>query len=140
MHAFLRKALKDADPQSLKVSSAFVDLDADGRLDALAYVSGRDLCGSGGCSLYVLRNEGRAYRIITRTTVTRPPIRVLQHRSHGWSDLGVWVAGGGIIPYEAVLRFDGKRYPGNPTTQTKSKVVPGSGKTVIADEAASTPL
>ncbi|MGH6963522.1 MAG: hypothetical protein ACREE0_03470 [Phenylobacterium sp.] len=140
VHAFLRERLHGPDANGAKVASGFADLNGDGRVDALAYVSGPALCGRGGCSLYVLENTGRGYRLVTRTTITRPPIRVLTHRSHGWRDLGVLVAGGGIIPgYEAVLRFDGKRYPGNPTMQPKPEVR-SAGKTVIADAAPSTPL
>jgi len=49
-------------------------------------------------------------------TVAQQPIRVLDTKSNGWHDLGVWVQGGGIQPgYEARLSFDGKEYPSNPT-------------------------
>jgi hypothetical protein len=49
-------------------------------------------------------------------TLANLPIRRLATSSRGWSDIGVYVSGGGIIQgYEAVLRFDGRRYPGNPT-------------------------
>jgi len=43
---------------------------------------------------------------------------VLSHRTNGWRDLSVLVAGGGIIPgYQAVLQFDGRAYPSNPAMQ-----------------------
>jgi hypothetical protein len=140
VHAFLRDRLVGAGETHTKIATAFVDLDGDGRLDALAYVISPNWCGSGGCSLYILHNEGAAYRLVTRTTVTRPPIRVLQGRTHGWRDVGVWVSGDGAASgYEAVLRFDGRRYPGNPTIQAKAPVG-AAGSTVIAEDAKSLPL
>jgi hypothetical protein len=147
VRAFLRSHFKandleDLDVRSTNVTSAFADLDGDGRLDALAYVSGAAWCGSGGCKLYVLENRGRSYRIVGRTTVTRPPIRVLQRRTHGWRDIGVWVAGGGIIPgHDVVLRFDGWKYPSNPSTQTALKHFRDrAGEVVIARDAPAVPL
>ncbi len=66
-------------------------------------------------SLCAVTDTGRLSRV-TNISITRPPIRVLPTVTHGWHDLGVMVAGGGIIPgYEARLRFDGHSYPSNPT-------------------------
>lgn len=80
------------------------------------YVEGRNWCGTGGCLTLVLKQFGSSYRVVTRITIARTPIRVLASKSNGWQDLGVWVQGGGIQPgYEAGLRFDGTRYPGNPS-------------------------
>jgi hypothetical protein len=43
---------------------------------------------------------------------------VSPHRRNGWNDLIVFVSGGGIQPgYYAVLPFDGKKYPENPTIE-----------------------
>jgi len=139
VRAFLRQHLNRPNVKDLRVALGFADLNGDGRLDALAYVSGAALGGSGGCRLYVLENDGRAYRIVAQTSVTRPPIRVLLRRSHGWNDIGVRVSGGGIgAGHEVALRFDGMRYPPNPTTEAPLKG-PSAGKTAIADET-STPL
>jgi hypothetical protein len=41
---------------------------------------------------------------------------VLETSSHDWRDIGIYVSGGGtLIGYEAVVSFDGKKYPLNPT-------------------------
>jgi len=75
-------------------------------------------------------------------TVVQQPIRVLDTKSSGWHDLGVWVQGGGIQPgYEARLLFNGKEYPSNPTVppaQPLAKKV--SGKIVVSRSATGEPL
>lgn len=96
--------------------AAFVDLDEDGKQDIVAYASGPQYCGSGGCSMSVLRATGKGYDTIGRTTVTQLPIRLLPSRSHGLHDLGVAVSGGGASEHAVRLRFDGRRYPSNPTS------------------------
>jgi len=124
-----------------RYSVALSDLNGDHRPEALIYAMATaeggdqtDLCGSGGCMLYVLSLTPTGYRLVTKITITRPPIRVLPTTSHGWSDLSVLVAGGGIIPgYEARLRFDGHGYPANPTIPPARVFEGGAGKTVIAE-------
>lgn len=85
--------------------------------------------------MLVLAREGESsYKVVTRTTITRLPIRVLATKSHRWHDIGVKVQGGGIIhAYEARLRFDGHTYPSNPAVlpaqQLKKKI---DGKVVLS--------
>jgi hypothetical protein len=99
-----------------RYSSAFVDLKGDGTKEVIVYLSGRAWCGSGGCIMLILAPDGATYRLVTKTTITRPPIRVLNTRSNGWHDIGVVVAGGGTQHgYEALLPFDGTTYPTNPS-------------------------
>jgi hypothetical protein len=99
----------------------------------VVYVSGRMWCGTGGCILLVLEPTASTYRVIGRTTITRPPIRVLRSSHHGLPDLSVWVAGGGIHrPYAALLPFDGIRYPSNPTMPpARRAAAPIAGRVVI---------
>lgn len=121
LRKFLRDYLGAPDP-SLEsqgptlYSAAFVDLRDDGALEVIVYLTGRGWCGSGGCTTLVLAPKDSSYRLITEITITRPPIRALISKSHGWHDITVVVQGGGIIePYEAKLSFDGETYPANPT-------------------------
>ena len=113
------------------------DLNGDGRPEALVYASDTagggdaDLCGTGGCNLYVLEITAAGYRPITAMTISRPPIRVLPEISNGWHDLSVFVAGGGIRGHEARLRFDGKSYPTNPSMATDGQVTETSGEAAI---------
>jgi hypothetical protein len=126
------------DHRLTRYSVAITDLNNEGRPEALIYAMdaanrrGSYLCGSGGCELYVLSLEARSYRVIARIWLTRPPIRVLPTMAHGWHDLAVWVAGGGVIPgYEARLRFNGRAYPQNPTVPPATYVERSSGRVVI---------
>lgn len=121
--------------QTLGTSSykrADADLNGDGRAEALLYVTDRDYCGSGGCTLVVLSQKGSGYRVVLRSTVTQLPIRVLPTSTRGWRDIGVTVAGGGITrPYVARLRFNGNRYPSNPTVPPAIPLKRPSGKILI---------
>jgi hypothetical protein len=105
------------DDKTTQYFSAFVDLDEDDRQAVVVYVTGRYWCGSGRRRMLVLAPKGSSYAVVTETTITRLPIRVLTMKSNGWHDIGVWVQGGGVQPaYEAALSFDGKTYPSNPSS------------------------
>ena len=127
---FLRDYLKDP---ATRYRSAFVDLHDDGAQDAIVYLTGQSWCGSGGCTLLILASDGPSYRVVTKITIVRPPIRILATRSNGWYDIGVQVRGGGIQPgYEADLPFDGKAYPNNPSVPPARKLGnKGIGKVAI---------
>ncbi len=104
--------------REVRYVDAFEDLNEDGIREAIVYIMGGGWCGSGGCIMLVLtpEPEGSSYRVVTKTTITRTPIRVLDRVSNGWHNLSVWVRGGGIRPgYEVELIFDGETYPTNPT-------------------------
>lgn len=127
-------APKDEDKKTRYIA-AFHDLNGDGTPEALVYISGPGWCGSGGCKLYVLTPAGSSWTIVARTTITWPPIRVLASRSHGWHNLAVSVGGGGIQPgYEAELRFDGKKYPGNPSAPPARRAAKNAPGTVVISE------
>ena len=112
--------------------AASIDLDGDGRPEVLVLSDGQEWCGSGGCYFFVLARHGRMVREAARTTITRAPIRVLPSISHGWHDLGILVAEGGIIPgYTARLRYDGRHYPENPTVPPAEPMRHPSGRIVL---------
>jgi hypothetical protein len=110
--------------------AAQADLNGDGRPEILVYVKDDEFCGSGGCNLYILSPMARGYRVVLHTMITRPPIRRLATSTHGWRDIGVFVAGGGVKPHEAWLRFNGKRYPGNPS-MVSATAAGAKGETLI---------
>lgn len=119
---------------TLQVAQA--DLNHDGRADALVYVAGPGQCGSGGCDLLILAASAQGYRQVGSVSIVQLPVRLLPTRHHGWQDIGVRVAGGGILPgYDAALHFDGRRYPGNPSVAPAVRLARAAGRIVIAPAA-----
>ena len=126
---------------------ALTDLNGDRQPEALVYAMATsdgegkpDLCGSGGCELYVLALTPMGYRQVTDVSISRPPIRVLPTITHGWHDLGVVAVGGGITRgYEARLRFDGHSYPENPTVLPALRLKGTLGEQVIGEDADNMP-
>jgi len=118
VRTFLQDFLAPRSPgdETMTFFDAEVDLDEDGNPETLVYLMGNQFCGSGGCTLLVLSSDDASFRLISRMTLVRTPVRVLDGKSHGWRDLSVRVQGGGIQPdHEALLQFDGTTYPSNPT-------------------------
>lgn len=117
LKAFLQRYLGKPDPGFKQVSptrysSAFVDLNDDGTKEVIAYITGRDWCGTGGCTMLILIPEGGSYKAITRVPAVRLPVRMLATKSNAWHDISVVARINGTEPlYEAILSFDGKSYP-----------------------------
>jgi len=135
--SFLRRYLTVPslpDDKTTRYCDASIDLNADGVSEIIVYVTGQGWCGSGGCVTLVLAQADSAYRVVTKLTITRPPIRVLTESANGWRNIGVWVQGGGIQPgYEAELRFDGRTYPSNPSVPPARRLTTKApGKVVIS--------
>jgi len=140
LKVFLQKHLKTGSSEfdkRTRYSAAFADLSGAKAPEIVVYVSGRAWCGSGGCSMLILRPDGATLTVITRTTVTRPPILVLQTTTHGWHDVSVWAQGGGIQPgYAAVLPFNGNAYASNPTVPHARQSHGGSSGEVLIPKSA----
>jgi hypothetical protein len=140
---FLQSYLRDSDgDKTTRYFPVPVDLQDDGTQEIVVYLTGQMWCGSGGCRTLVLAPAGSSYSVVTRITITRPPIRVLNTKSNGWHDLGVWVQGGGIQPgYEAELPFDGKSYPSNPSIPpARRSTEKAAGKVLVPLAAEGAPL
>lgn len=114
------------------IKEVSVDLNGDGRSELVVYADGPENCRSGGCDLYILTPSGEGYRQVMDASVSRLPIRLLKTSSHGWRDIGVMVAGGGITTaYEARLRFDGRNYPENPTVPPATALRHTEGQIIL---------
>jgi hypothetical protein len=143
----LRKFLQDYvgnsdEGRTTRYSSAFVDLKDDGTNEVTVYLSGHFWCGAGGCTTLVLAPQGSSYGVVTKITVTRPPIRMLNTKSHGWHDISVVARFNAVEPmYEAALAFDGKSYPSNPSIPPSQKKADATGgKIVVPYPGEGTPL
>lgn len=144
VRAFMQRRYQQLgiDERNVSFSTAYVDLNGDGRKDALVLISGPNMCGTGGCSFYVLEHRGDRYRLRARMPTTKAPISVLNHRTNGWRDIATYVSGGGIIHgYEEVVQFDGWKYPSVSGTNIHRRYFRWpAGKVVIAREAPEAPL
>ena len=92
---------------------SFVTLNGDRSPEALVLLSGSNWCGSAGCTLLAFRQVRGKFVLASRITVIQTPIRVLPESTHGWKTLIVYSKGRGNV----LLRFDGNRYPLNPSMQ-----------------------
>jgi len=93
-----------------------IDLNGDGKPEALVYLSGSYTCGTGGCKMLVLEQSGQQYQLVSKMTLVNAPVIVSSEKSAGWSDLVLQVAGGGEAKHYAQMKFDGNTYPVNPST------------------------
>lgn len=82
----------------------------------LVYVMDPMLCGTGGCSLYIVDDKGNtlSYMTVTKLPIyTRMPSIEAQQKEKGkWYDLFVWSNGA-----FRQLKHDGTAYPNNPSTE-----------------------
>ena len=94
---------------------ALVDLNDDGISDAVILIADHRYCGSGGCSMIVLKGIAGGFELISSNTLSREPVAVLPETRLGWHTLAILVSGGGVKTGSALMRFDGTRYPSNPS-------------------------
>lgn len=115
LKADLEKGLVDSLSRSFKYAS--YDLNGDGNKEIFVGLTGPNFCGSGGCTQYLLDHQGN---VITRFTVSDYPVVVDSKKTKDWSDL--FILSGGK---HHIMKFDGKKYPSNPSTQPVLKLTPG---------------
>jgi hypothetical protein len=121
---------------------AFADLEDNGKQDAIVYFTdSRSWCGTGGCTTLVLAPTATSYRVVSKIVTTRPPIRVLDTKSHGWHDLAVRAQWGDVPAYETKLSFSGKSYQFS-TSSGRAQRLDGQvpGKVVVPLNAQGAPL
>jgi len=105
----------------------------------LVYARDRTWCGAtGGCTLFILTNSGGDWRVLSRMTLVHLPVRVLPHLSKGWHDLEVSYSGklpdGRPALVTSRMRFDGARYPLNPSVPPAEAVERPGGQIVLAPD------
>lgn len=145
LKAYLRSYLslggKVPPDTTTRITVAGVKPDGGKTEEDIVYVSGQRWCGSGGCTMLILEPTESSFKVLGRVTIVQLPIKLLPSMSDGYPDIGVRVQGGGIQSgYEAVLSFNGKSYPRNPSMPPARKVSAAQGKVLIATTENSVPL
>ena len=95
------------------------DLNGDSKKEIFIGLTGPYFCGSGGCSIMLVDNQGNE---ITNFTVSEYPVVIDNNKSKEWNDLFILSNG----KYH-IMKFDGKKYPSNPSVQTELNLIPGDG-------------
>lgn len=117
-----------------------IDLNGDEKPETFVYLLGPYVSGSGGSTAFIFENGEDGYKVVSRFTLVRNPIIVSDNMTNGWKDLIMYVSGGGIEPFYAQIKFDGSKYPSNPSVQPQIKsgtVVKGTA--IIADDTLKNP-
>jgi hypothetical protein len=134
---YFRKQYRGCDdpsfnPSDVRIHIAWRDLNGDGRDEAIVYIYGGMFTGTGGPGLTILERARSGYRVRGRLSIGWAPVGVLKSRTHGWRDITILAAGGGIIPgYTAVVPFQRSRYYANPTTPAAHALVRGQVAEVL---------
>jgi hypothetical protein len=97
------------------------DLNGDSKNEILVGLTGPYFCGSGGCTQYVLDDQGN---VVSTFTVAGYPVIIDNNKTKGWFDLFIYSGG-----KNRIVKFDGKKYPSNPSVQPALKEFPGDGLT-----------
>lgn len=117
-----------------------VDLDDDGIPEIFVYLVGTSVCGTGGCSAAIFKQYRNQYELLSQFSLVNTPIIISDTKTNGFSDIIMYVSGGGIESFLAELKYTEIGYPSNPSVQPQLK--PGtkvSGVAIIADDITSTP-
>lgn len=97
----------DAEIKAGHFDLARADVDSDGDVDVFALMNGKSgYRGSGGATLFVLRNDKGTLAKAGGIKVVNEPVYLRAAKHHGLHDLLVTVSGGGAKPGLAALAFD----------------------------------
>lgn len=95
-----------------------IDLDGDGRRDAIALLTApyHYWCSKDGCTILIFKARNNSFKMLSQITPVQNPVLVSDHSSYGWKDLIVRVPGT-TLNHESknvILHFNGKGYPSRP--------------------------
>jgi len=108
-------AKRCAEAGSLRYSWNRVDLNGDSTPEVVATVEGPMVCGTGGCPLLIFQERKGTLVPITTMSLFKEPLIVSERRSNGWRNLITRVRLDAARSTYAVLAFDGRTYPTNPS-------------------------
>lgn len=95
-----------------------IDLDDDGRRDAIAFLTTpyHYWCSKDGCTILIFKAKNDSFKMLSQITPVQNPVLVSDHSSYGWKDLIVRVPGTTLNheSKDVILHFNGKGYPSRP--------------------------
>ena len=95
------------------------DLNEDGKKEIFVGLTGGYFCGSGGCTQLILDDQGN---VISTFSVSGYPVIIDINKTNGWKDLIMYSGS-----KNRIVKFDGKKYPSNPSVLPEFKLIPGDG-------------
>ena len=135
---YLRSTLAQPVERTARAHTEFratlIDLNGDGRKEAVVYLTGSRWCSAGGCELLVATQRGRSFEEVGRIANVTLPIRALPSRTNGWRDLGVLVQTGSSRGYTAVVPFTGHAYATNAAAAPSHKLSDGIPTEIVITE------
>jgi len=138
--ALVKELALEKDEDNVRYYYNKVDLNEDGKPEIFAYLVGSPVCGTGGCSAVIFKQENEQYTVLSKFTLVNNPVIISNSKTKGYRDIIMYVSGGGIESFSALIRYDGTTYPSNPSIQPK--VMPGTkvnGIAIIADDITKSP-
>lgn len=83
----------------------------------LAYFSRGPYCGANSCMALILRQNAKRphFKLMGTIYQVSSPIYGLKNRNYGWQDLGIMTTTGQAQQSLVRVRFNGSKYPSNPT-------------------------
>ena len=91
-----------------------IDLNGDGRDDALVLLQSRRYCNARGCTLLVFERVGDAYQLHSRLLLGRTPLIAAESHTGGWRDLVAPMTSASAGMRLMVVKHTGRGYPDDP--------------------------
>ncbi|MGV4878458.1 hypothetical protein [Acetobacter indonesiensis] len=90
----------------------------------IAYFSTGPYCGANSCMALILRQNSQSphFKLIGTINQVSSPIYGLNTKNYGWQDLGIMTTTGQAQKSLVRVRFNGSKYPSNPTMIKKDIV------------------
>jgi len=112
-YSFLKNELDQLTEFDRRFQMYLIDLNGDGKDEYFVRFMSPYFCGTGGCTFLLL---DRYAEIITQFSVMDAPLYITKIKSKGWHNIYLYNNGS----YRE-LKYNGKKYPSNPSTAAKIK-------------------